>query len=175
MAQGRQTIAGVLAALVLLGEAGMARAQTLEYQIKANYLVRFAAFVEWPPSAFTSATAPLTVCVAGRDPFGRVLDTAAAAQSAHGRRIAVRRLGQGAGASGCHIVYLGRGAEAATAGAPVLTVSDSAVTTQRAMIHFVISSNRVRFHIDKAGAERARLQLSSRLLNLAVDVRERGR
>jgi hypothetical protein len=42
------------------------------------------------------------------------------------------------------------------------------------MIHFVIASNRVRFHIDKSAAERARLQISSRLLNLALDVRGRG-
>ena len=171
---GRQAIAGVLAALALLGAAAAARAQTLEYQVKANYLVRFAAFVEWPPSAFSSAAAPLTLCVAGRDPFGRALETAAAAQTAHGRRIALRRLVEGAGASGCHIVYLGRGAEAPPAGAAMLVVSDSAVTSQRAMIHFVISSNRVRFHIDKAAAERARLNISSRLLNLAVDVRGRG-
>lgn len=171
---GRQAIAGVLAALVLLGEAGMARAQTLEYQVKANYLVRFAAFVEWPPSAFASASAPLTLCVAGRDPFGRALETAAAAQTAHGRRIALRRLGDRSGVTGCHIVYLGRGAQAPETGAAVLVVSDSAVTARRAMIHFVISSNRVRFHIDKVAAEQARLQLSSRLLNLAVDVRGRG-
>lgn len=171
---GRQAIAGVLAALVLLGEAGMARAQTLEYQVKANYLVRFAAFVEWPPSAFASASAPLTLCVAGRDPFGRALETAAAAQTAHGRRIALRRLGDRSAVTGCHIVYLGRGAEAPETGAAVLVVSDSAVTARRAMIHFVISSNRVRFHIDKVAAEQARLQLSSRLLNLAVDVRGRG-
>ncbi|SFS30836.1 YfiR family protein [Brevundimonas viscosa] len=171
---GRQAIAGALAALVLLGEAGMARAQTLEYQVKANYLVRFAAFVEWPPSAFASASAPLTLCVAGRDPFGRALETAAAAQTAHGRRIALRRLGDRSAVTGCHIVYLGRGAEAPETGAAVLVVSDSAVTARRAMIHFVISSNRVRFHIDKVAAEQARLQLSSRLLNLAVDVRGRG-
>lgn len=171
---GRQTIAGVLVALALLGEAGMARAQSLEYQIKANYLVRFAAFVEWPPSAFASASAPLTVCVAGHDPFGRVLDAAAAAQTAHGRRIAVRRLQGHAGARGCHIVYLGRGSARPEPETATLVVSDSAVTSHKAMIHFVIASNRVRFDIDRTAAERARLQLSSRLLNLAVEVRGRG-
>lgn len=172
---GRQAIAGVLAVLALLGEAGTARAQSLEYQIKANYLVRFAAFVEWPPSAFASAAAPLNLCVAGRDPFGQALDAAAAAQTAHGRRIALRRLGERDRTGGCHIVYLGRGAQPPETGAAVLVVSDSAVTTQRAMIHFVIATNRVRFHIDKTAAEQARLQISSRLLNLALDVRGRAR
>lgn len=171
---GRQTIAGLFVALAFLGEAAAARAQSLEYQIKANYLVRFAAFVEWPPSAFASASSPLTLCIAGHDPFGRSLESAAAAQTAHGRPIALRRVGERARASGCHIVYLGRGSRGPEPGAAVLVVSDSAVTTQRAMIHFVIANDRVRFHIDRAAAERARLQLSSRLLNLAVDVRGRG-
>ena len=159
--------------LALAAQAAPVRAQSLAYQIKANYLVRFAAFVDWPPSAFAGPGAPMTICVAGQDPFGRVLDQAAAAQSAHGRRIAVRRLGRGA-IAGCHIVYLGRGAPAAPdPDSPVLVVSDAAVTPRQATIHFVITNNRVRFDVDRAAAARARLGVSSRLLNLAVDVQER--
>lgn len=168
----REIIAGIAIALTLLVPAPQARAQTLEYQIKANYLVRFAAFVDWPPSAFDSTAAPLTICVAGQDPFGRALEQAAAAQTAHGRRIALRRTGTGGELGGCQIVYLGRGAVAQPEPAAArLVVSDSAVSARRAMIHFVIASNRVRFHIDRTAAQRAGLGIGSRLLNLAVDVR----
>ena len=42
---------------------------SLEYSVKANYLVRFAAFVDWPAQAFADSRSPVVLCVAGRDPF----------------------------------------------------------------------------------------------------------
>jgi hypothetical protein len=161
--------------LALAVEASPARAQSLEYVVKANYLVRFAAFTDWPPSAFDTPGAPLNICIAGHDPFGEALDQAAAGQTAHGRRIAVRRLGDRTTFDDCQIVFLGRTATGAPeATAPVLVVTDSALSTRAGMIQFVIANNRVRFNIDQAAAGRARLAMSSRLLNLAVRVREGG-
>ena len=40
-----------------------------EYQVKAAFLYNFAKYVEWPPEA--SGTA-VTLCIGGRDPFGRL-------------------------------------------------------------------------------------------------------
>ena len=57
---------------------------SLEYSVKANYLVRFAAFVEWPATSFADSRSPVVICVAGRDPFNGVLERAARAQTAHG-------------------------------------------------------------------------------------------
>jgi hypothetical protein len=167
----------LIAALFLALPAPVAQAwaQTLEYGVKANYLVRFAAFVDWPPSAFESASAPLTICVAGRDPFGELLDLAAEGQIAHGRRIAVRRPATRGALAGCHVLYLGAGSGELAAGAsPTLVVSDSVVTAQRGMIHFAVAGGRVRFHIDNRAAKGAGLGISSRLLNLAISVREGG-
>lgn len=146
---------------------------TLEYSVKANYLVRFAAFVEWPAQAFGSARAPVVICVAGRDPFEGALERAARAQTAHGRALTVRRPGTPEAAEGCHILYVGRGgASVIPAGDPaVLVVTDAALSSDRGMIHFVIHDERVRFHIDLQAASRCRLSISSRLLNLALSVR----
>ena len=44
-----------------------------EYLIKAGFIYNFAKFVEWPPSSFSDASAPLRICVLGRDPFGEEL------------------------------------------------------------------------------------------------------
>lgn len=166
----RRVLTVAVITLALTGWAVEARAQNLEYAVKANYLVRFAVFVEWPATAFPDATAPLTICVAGRDPFGATLDQAAAAQTAQGRRIRLRRLPGQAGGAGCHIVYLGHGA-AIDVAPGALVVTDAAVSERRGMIHFVLVSNRVRFHIDQTAARQAGLTMSSRLLNLAVSVR----
>lgn len=149
-------------------------AQTsLEYSVKANYLVRFAAFVEWPAQSFAGSQSPVVVCVVGRDPFNGALDRAANGQTAHGRALAVRRPGTAEAAAGCHILYVGRGGgDMVPQGSrAILLVTDAGVSSDRGMIHFVIDDDRVRFHIDLQAASRGRLSISSRLLNLALSVR----
>lgn len=172
-------IGGRLLLLVVLGLAMLmagpqASAQTLEDTVKANYLVRFAAFVDWPPDAFASGQAPVWVCIAGRDPFGKSLSRAAAGQTAHGRPILVRSLHAEAVGTDCHILYLGDGAATpGLAGRSVLVISDERWSAQRAMVHFAVVGGRVRFHIDAASAARSGLTMNSRLLALALSVRAR--
>lgn len=147
---------------------------SLEYSVKANYLVRFAAFVEWPPRAFASAQSPVVICVVGRDPFRGALESAARAQTAYGRPLAVRRPGSREAAAGCHILYVGQGGGGLVpeGRGPILLVTDEAAPpAERGMIHFAIRDDRVRFHIDLQQASRAGLSISSRLLNLALSVR----
>jgi len=166
---------GVLFAALLLSCPAAGYAQTLEYAVKANYLVRFAVFVQWPSDAFSSAEAPVTICVAGRNRFGAVLADAAGEHTAHGRPIAVRSVRSSDQVSGCHMVYRGSGAPtelaaaAATAGG-VLLITDQAVSRRRGAVHFDVSDGRVRFHIDNNAARRAGLSISSRLLSLALSV-----
>ena len=148
---------------------------SLEYSVKANYLVRFAAFVEWPSQSFATSRSPVVICVVGRDPFDGALGRAARAQTAHGRPLTVRRPGTAEAAAGCHILYVGQGGSGLLppAGEPrtALMVTDAAVTSERGMIHFAVSESRVRFHIDLQAASRSGLSISSRLLNLALSVR----
>lgn len=170
---------GLAAACLLFGGVAQAQPGTLEYPVKANYLVRFAAFVEWPPRAFANAQAPVAICVLGRDPFGALLDRAAASQTAYGRRIVVRRPATPSALSACHIAYVAQGTptaviDAARAAPSLLLVTDAAVPGRRGIIHFVITDNRVRFHIDQPAATRSGLTISSRLLSLAVSVRGQG-
>ena len=146
---------------------------SLEYSVKANYLVRFAAFVEWPSQSFATSRSPVVICVVGRDPFDGALGRAARAQTAHGRPLTVRRPGTAEAAAGCHILYVGRGGGGLIPAGqrPILVVTDANVSSERGMIHFVIDDDRVRFHIDLQAASRSRLSISSRLLNLALSVR----
>jgi len=164
-----------LSLLIAATSATSATAQSrLEYSVKANYLVRFAAFVEWPPRAFATPASPVVLCVVGRDPFAGSLAAAVRGQTAHGRTLVVRRPAATA-LAGCHIVYVGQGggtALAAAAGQPgLLVVTDSAAAPERGAIHFVLSDGRVRFHIDQPAASRNGLTISSRLLNLALSTR----
>ncbi len=155
-------------------------ADSLEYPIKAAYLYKFGPFVEWPPTAFDTPTAPVVVCVVGDDPFGAVLDRAVEGQHVGARPIVARRVEKLERGSGCHIAYLGGSAvqtvaqALAEAGGPVLTVTDGGRPgSGRGVIHFVVKDNRVRFHIDDAAAAKAGLNISSKLLSLALSVRSR--
>ena len=179
MSRGRGSF-GVLVALLwsvpppaLAVSAPQPAPQSLEYSVKANYLVRFAAFVEWPQRSFATSQSPVVICVVGRDPFRGALDRAARAQTAYGRSLAVRRPRTAEAAAGCHILYVGQGgARLVPDGArSILLVTDAAISSQRGMIHFDIHDERVRFHIDLQAASRSGLSISSRLLNLALSVR----
>ena len=150
-----------------------AAAEPLEYAVKAAYLTKFGIYVDWPD--MPAANSPINLCIAGEDPFGKALDSAAAGQQPGGRPIMVRRLKAATRESGCQIVYVA-GSEPAAAqtvealrGSSVLTVSDA--RDSGAVINFVIQDNRVRFEIDAAAAERNNLVLSSKLLALAVNVK----
>ncbi len=164
-----------MVALLAISAAASARAKTeLETAIEATYLYKFAPFVDWPDAA---AAGPLTLCVAGPDPFGADLDRAVAHQTVGERRIVVRRLDAQKKVAGCHILYAsGPAAQVADVlkaarPLPVLTVTDG--LGSGGMIQFVVRDQRVRFAIDDQAAADAGLTISSKLLSLAVDVRTR--
>lgn len=177
-------VARRLAAILLLSLAlaapGAAVAQPSENAVKAAFLPRFARYVTWPASGAPNGNAPFVLCIIGSDPFGSALDTAAGSQSIDGRRIVVRRLSSANGASGCHIAFVdgGHGQPvgqilAGLAGKPILTVTDASNGGQRGIVHFAVVNDRVRFFIDEAQAAQRGLSISSRLLALAVGVRQR--
>jgi hypothetical protein len=175
----RHLVAALLLALALVAP-GAAVAQPSEGAVKAAFLPRFARYVTWPVSAIPAGSEPFVLCLIGGDPFGSAIDDAARSQSIDGRRIVVRRLSSTSGAGGCQIAFVTgtRGQPvgqilAGLAGKPILTVTDSSNGGQRGMIHFTMVNDRVRFFIDEAQAAQRGLSISSRLLALAVGVRQR--
>lgn len=157
-----------------------ADSSSLEYQIKAALLLKFALYVDWPHAAFPTPASPLNVCVAGEDPFGSVLDSTASNQRIGERPVQIRRLKTFSRDAGCHILYVGasdaqRSAQAVDAarGAGVLTVTDSGTGGGAGIIDFVIKDNKVRFDINDEAAAQNGLTISSKLLSLAVNVKPR--
>jgi hypothetical protein len=148
----------------------------LETAVKAAYLYKFAAFVEWPVSAFDSATAPAHLCVAGPDPFGGGLDQAARDQKIGDHPIVIVRMDHVEHAPPCQILFVSPSPRQSTAdalsrvrGYPVLTVTDSgADPIDRGVIDFVIKDGHVRFRIDGRSASQNGLAISSKLLSLAL-------
>jgi uncharacterized protein DUF4154 len=166
------------AALALPFAAAPAAAQPSETAVKAAFLTKFAAYVDWPASLRLPANAPLALCVVGGDPFGRTLDEAARGQQVDGHPLVLKRLPSADGADACQVAFVDGTPAHGTAdllralqGKPVLTVTDGRAGPQRGIIHFVVDGGRVRFHIDRAAAESDGLGLSARLLAIALSVR----
>jgi len=154
---------------------------SLEFAVKAAFIYKFAPYVEWPTSTFSSPTSPFPICVVGDDPVSILLDQAVAGQQVNTHPIIVKHLQQAAADSGCKIVYVAsadRQVVASTLEAlrsvPVLTVTDADRTPDAAgIISFTLRDNRVRFNIDDALAATDGLVISSKLLSLANSVKLR--
>jgi hypothetical protein len=173
-----------LAALCTIATGGLATAaenEPLEFVVKAAYLAKFGLYVEWPNTAFSSASSAFNLCVVGEDPFGAALDKAAANQRIGNRAIVVRRLKTVERDSGCHVLYISsadrrsiRQVVETVHGSNVLVVSDAASQAAvGSIINFIIKDNRVRFDIDEEAAAKNGLTISSKLLGLALNVKRK--
>lgn len=147
----------------------------LELAVKAAYLCKLGSFVAWPAAAFGTAADPLVICIQGADPFGRVVDREVAGRRVGTHPMVVRRILRLERGSGCHVAYVaGSGSQsaaqalAAVEGAPVLTVTDSDRGPAKGVVHLVLNGRKVRFAINAAQAQAAGLEISSKLLALAV-------
>jgi len=166
---------GLCAAAAAHADAG------LEYAVKAAYLYKFAPFVGWPANAFPTPASPFTICLFGDDPFGPALDQALRGQVVVGHRVVVRRLAAIGEDPGCQVLYLGRSAHPsatealrALRGLPILTVTDEAQGSSGGVVQFVLREGRVRFALDADQARANGLELSSKLMALAVSVKRSG-
>jgi len=173
MAHVKRLAAG-LALLAGLGVRAQAASIPLEYAVKASYLYKFAPFVQWPPSAFSTPNAPLVICIAGPDPFGGALNEAVRGQRVGSHPIVVRRVETVRPGMGCQILFVG-GEDTeedlqAVAHEPILTVTDRSRGGIGGMIQFVTVRGRVRFAINQSAAQECGIAISSKLLGLAVSV-----
>ena len=151
-----------------------------EYQVKAAFLYNFAKFVEWSPSSFATASAPIRICVLGRNPFGRDLSEVTDGKTVNGRKFLVDQVADLQLARSCHIVFVSSSEKGqlkriveGLQGTDALTVGDSkAFIEQGGMINFVLENDRVQFEVNHKATEMAGIKVSSKLLNVAKRVIE---
>jgi hypothetical protein len=151
-----------------------------EFQVKAAYLYNFGRFIEWPNENASGKNEAFEICVLGADPFGPTLDATLARETIDGKSVAAKRISKPQDVDSCRIVFISSSEEghlkevlAALDKASVLTVSDIPRFSERGgMIGFILDGNRVRFDVNLASAQDARLTLSSELLKVATNVRK---
>lgn len=176
--------ATVLTALLYLAAASSIRAQagtSVEYQIKAAFLFNFAKFVDWPPDAFPSDKSPITLCVFRHDPFGSSLDEIIQGKTINNRAILARRTNELPDLKPCQLVFVDKEADKGLSdvlnslkGTSALVVGESEGFAERGGgIQFFLEDNKLRFAINVDAIQRARLNVSSKLLALARIVHSR--
>jgi hypothetical protein len=139
--------------------------------LKAAFVVNFARYTTWPP---TAADSVYRACIVGRSAVGDALRLLEG-QTIRGKTIAVSSAEDRTAYASCQMLFIS-GSEvesiksilAAIDGKPILTVSDLPEFVHAGgMIGLKVVENRVRFDINALTAKVGGLQLSAQLLRLA--------
>jgi hypothetical protein len=150
-----------------------------EYQVKAAYLYNFLKYIEWPPEAFESESAPFVVGLMGNNSFNEAIEQAIKGKSIKGRQLEIKRLKWGQSLRICHILYISSYEQRhlpqilqSIKGASILTIGEMDQFTELGgIINLMMEENRVLFEINLSVAEQSQIKISSRLLALAKNIR----
>jgi hypothetical protein len=153
---------------------------TREYQLKAAFLFNFTRFINWPPESTSNSPGSFYFCVTRLTPLGPALERFIQGKKVYGRKPELNYISNAHHLAGCHVLFVSQSEQQsipgilhAVAGESVLTVGETKNFASRGgMIEFLIVANKLRFEINLQAARRARLEISSQLLKLAVIVHE---
>ena len=157
---------------------GLDRARiSREYLIKAAILYNLTRFVTWPDAALGGPGVPVRICILGRDPFGRALESLQDKQIGS-RKLVISAITEVDHAAACHVLFVSASEEGrlaaildAVSPLPVLTVADiGGFATAGGIVGLTQVDDRSRLEVNVGAANRAGVKLSSNLLRLAVTV-----
>ncbi len=144
-----------------------------EYQVKAAFLYNFIAFTQWPDDIDQT----LNLCIYGEDYFGQEIDKLQA-KSVDNNNIKVIRLTSLEKSKACHVLFISKSAIddlpnilASVRGESILTIADSPEAASKGVIiNMNLTQNKINFEVNLESARSVRLDISSRLLQLATEV-----
>lgn len=168
-------LCAVCAALAATHSAQAAEAYSAQ-AVKAEFLYRFAGYVEWP--ADLPADAPFTIAVAGANGVFTELLHLVPGRTIQNHPVEIRSVSAVADLERVQILYLpphvrgsARALLAAAIGRPILIVSDQeGGLASGSTVNFVQAERHVSFEISLSAAERSRLKINSGLLSVAARV-----
>jgi hypothetical protein len=168
----------ILQVLVPLTANGQEGETSLEYQVKGAYLYNFAKFIDWPPQTFSSPTSPIILCTLGQSPFGPEFENQLREKKVRDRNLEIRRVTDAEEAGSCQILFVPSTEHAhlhdviaELKGKSILLVGETpGFDQQGGMIQFVVEGGTVRFKINPLTAKQSGLQISSKLLQVALQV-----
>jgi len=153
-----------------------------EYRVKLAFLYNFAQFIQWPAEAFRGPSAPLSLCVAGPNPFQGGIEQALRGRTVGSHPIEIKRLKSNDDPRACHIIFVRAGERkseerviAAVKGSRTLTVGENKdFAGLGGVINLTLEGDKLRFEINLDSATQTPLKMSSKLLALAKIVKVKG-
>ena len=147
-----------------------------EYQVKALFLLNFAKYVDWP----AGASGPITIGIMGQDNFNDSLTQAVDGKNINGRSIVIKHLSENDDISGCTILFISSSENSQlsailgkTGSLPILTVGEEESFLQNGgIINFTLKNGKIHLAVNLKAAQKANLQISSKLLSVADVVKE---
>ncbi len=148
-----------------------------ESLVRAAFVFNVVKFTQWPKSVFNDQNSSLNLCTAGNGGLVPVLELLSG-KPVKGRKLAVVSIRPQDEMAHCHLLYVAaseaRGYQKyieSVAGKPVLTVSElPGFIASGGMVKLFREEGRIRFIINLQALRDQRLEMSSRLLRLAVIV-----
>jgi len=164
-------------AALLVSHAGLpaqdpAALEASEAGIKAAYLYKFAAYVDWPEDSW-AVSRPFVIGVMDADEVAQELERIVPGRSVHARPVEVRRVREGQSTAGLHMLFIGREGDVRTAlrgpeQPGLLVVTDNPRGLELgSTINFILAAEHLGFEVSLEAAQRHGLRISSRMLNVA--------
>ena len=183
MREGRAHLLRLVLALCLLG-GGFAMTPCLatdayaEPAVKAAFIYRFTAYVDWPEDP--KDPGKFTIAVLGDDGVAAGLQELAGSRTVRNRPIVVRRIANIRDARSVQVLYVGHDRRAdlrslleELAGSHVLVITDDRSGLESgSAVNFLRADNRMRFEVSLPAAQRAGLKVSAELLSVAARVQQ---
>jgi len=170
-----------LAVILLLSLGALTvRAADREYQVKAGFLYSFMQFIEWPEDLFSQPDDPFVLGVYAENPFDGMLDPLQNWRI-QGRPIRVVQVLDVSEGMACHMLFVPkmrrsdiRALLATLEEKPIVTVGEQkGFAKDGGVINLFLKKNKnVGFEINLNAARDAHLKISSKLLKLAVVIKE---
>lgn len=150
----------------------------LEEHIKAAFLYKFAAYVEWPSPSPAQVNLPFTIGVVGADKIASELIRLSHDHKVNERPVHIKPLKVGDPLEGLDILFIGRRERTRlpmllneAKAQPILTVTESRGALEvGSIINFIPVQDYIRFEVSVASAEQCGLKISARLLDVAQNI-----
>lgn len=149
--------------------------EILEYQVKAAFIFNFIAFTQWPENNDTT----INLCLYGEDYFGPEIDKLQN-KAVGTRQIKIMRVNSINQLQQCQAIFFSKSTDGSLAdivnsfkNQPILTLADTPNAISRGiMINMNVVNEKIVFEINLASARESGLDISSKLLQLAIKVHQ---
>lgn len=152
----------------------------MDYQVKAAIVFKFLGYSTWPDNRFEDAQSPYRIWVIGSNDIKNELVDIVANRVIDGRSIEIHSAKTVNQIRDAHLVFVARKREAslprlvqlAKKNAFIIVTENEAGLVNGSTINLRQIDNRIRFEISLLSAQENGVSLSSRLLAIAISVKE---